>query len=73
MKKMWFEKGRTGAMLRDLREKETGPFTVTVYRSTAQIQSRTMTHFVLTVRGSSHCRRKQSRSLERWLNKGVNT
>lgn len=72
MKKLWFEKGTTGEILRDIRETATAPITVTTGRlSYALIQDTRHVYFSLTLRGSSKCRRKQARILRRWLAGGV--
>ena len=72
MSKLWFEKGVTGEILRGIREDATGPITVTTGRlSYALIQDPKQVFFSLTLRGSSKCRRKQARILQRWLRGGV--
>lgn len=72
MKKLWFEKGVTGETLRDIRETATFPVTVTVDGlSYAVIRDTKRVYFSLTLRGSSKCRRKQARTLQRWFSRGV--
>jgi hypothetical protein len=72
VKKLWFEKGTTGEILRDIRETATAPVKVTTEGlSYAVIRDLNRVHFSITLRGSSKCRRKQARILQRWFSRGV--
>lgn len=64
MAKPRYLKGRTGALLQDLREAHAGHITVTQDGSLAKVEDL----WGLTLRGSSACRRKSFRALRKWLN-----
>lgn len=70
--KKWFEKGVTGESIRDWRdnnEQYKKPMKVQVRASYAHVYCADGFHVLgLTVRGSSRCRRRMARELERFLN-----
>lgn len=79
MKKLWFLKGTTGLLLRDMKAEGTPPFTVR-YRSdfpgcpmVDDSGGRGSFRFAFSIRGNSKQRRQQRRQIERWLNEQPTT
>lgn len=68
MRPLWFEKGRTGELLRGIRDSDDGPFKVARNGSVGFVAGKRYNYIGLTLRGTSRDRRQQARILERWLN-----
>lgn len=68
MTKPCFAKGRTGEALTYIAtEESTSPLQVRLRDSHAMVYDSQRSYFGVTVRGSSKCRRKLARQLQRWL------